>query len=202
MALTRKFLSALGIEAEKIDEIISSHTETVEGLKDEIKKYKDDATRLAETEKELSEAKKELETLKADTSGDDLKTKYSALEKEYKEYKNSIKEKETLEKKEVAFRKALKDAGISEKRFDAIVKISGDDINKIELDGDGNVKNVDDLSKSINDNWSDFKQTESIVGAGVATPPATKSGADKKPSRAAMIATQYHENLYGKVKED
>jgi hypothetical protein len=37
MALTRKFLSALGIEAEKIDEIISSHTETVEGLKDEIK---------------------------------------------------------------------------------------------------------------------------------------------------------------------
>ena len=43
MALTRKCLSALGIEAEKIDEIISAHTETVDGLKDEIAKYKGDA---------------------------------------------------------------------------------------------------------------------------------------------------------------
>ena len=28
MALTRKFLSALGIESDKVDEIISAHTET------------------------------------------------------------------------------------------------------------------------------------------------------------------------------
>ncbi len=38
MALTRKFLAALGIEDDKVDEIIQAHTETVNGLKDEIVK--------------------------------------------------------------------------------------------------------------------------------------------------------------------
>jgi hypothetical protein len=35
MALTRKFLAAMGIEAEKVDEIIAAHTETVNALKEE-----------------------------------------------------------------------------------------------------------------------------------------------------------------------
>lgn len=33
MALTRKFLAAMGIEADKIDSIIDAHTETVDALK-------------------------------------------------------------------------------------------------------------------------------------------------------------------------
>ena len=41
MALTRSFLKALGIEEEKIGEIINAHSETVSGLKAEIEKYKD-----------------------------------------------------------------------------------------------------------------------------------------------------------------
>ena len=35
MALTRKFLSALGIEEAKIDEIISAHVDTVNVLKEQ-----------------------------------------------------------------------------------------------------------------------------------------------------------------------
>ena len=35
MALTRKSLAALGIEADKVEEIINAHVETVNGLKDE-----------------------------------------------------------------------------------------------------------------------------------------------------------------------
>ena len=35
MALTRKFLSALGIEEAKIDEIISAHADTVNALKEQ-----------------------------------------------------------------------------------------------------------------------------------------------------------------------
>ena len=46
MALTRKFLAALGIEDAKVDEIIQAHTDTVNGLKDEIEKYKADAEKL------------------------------------------------------------------------------------------------------------------------------------------------------------
>ena len=46
MALTRKFLKALGIEDEKVDEIISAHTETVDALKAERDGYKADAEKL------------------------------------------------------------------------------------------------------------------------------------------------------------
>lgn len=42
MALTRKMLKAMGIEDEKIDQIIDAHTETVEGLKDQVSSYKAD----------------------------------------------------------------------------------------------------------------------------------------------------------------
>lgn len=40
MALIRIFLAVLGIEDAKIDEIIRAHTDTVNGLKDEIEKFK------------------------------------------------------------------------------------------------------------------------------------------------------------------
>lgn len=202
MALTRKFLSALGIESDKIDEIITAHTDTVNALKDEAKKYKDDAEKFAETSKKLEDAQKELETLKADTSSDDLKAKYSALEKEYKEYKDGIKAKEEHTKKEIAFRNALKEYGISDKRFDAIVKLSGDDIDKIEFDKDGNVKNAEAVSKSIDENWSEYKQTENVVGANVTNPPANGGSPNGKVSRAKMLAEKYNREMYGIKKED
>ena len=46
MALTRKMLKAMGIEEEKIDEIIDAHTETVNALKDQSKQDRDAAARL------------------------------------------------------------------------------------------------------------------------------------------------------------
>ena len=46
MALTRRALKAMGIEDEKIDEIITMHTETVDGLKADVAKYKADAETL------------------------------------------------------------------------------------------------------------------------------------------------------------
>ena len=58
MALTRKFLSALGIEAEKIDEIIDAHTDTVNALKEERDKYKASHEALQGVQKELDDLKK------------------------------------------------------------------------------------------------------------------------------------------------
>jgi hypothetical protein len=57
MALTRKFLKAMGIDEEKIDEIITAHSDTVNGLKDERDKYKDAAEKLPSVQKELDELK-------------------------------------------------------------------------------------------------------------------------------------------------
>ena len=73
MALSRKFLSALGIEADKIDQIIEAHTDSLEGIKAERDKYKEQidngkndvdakAKELADTRKELEDLKKQVET--------------------------------------------------------------------------------------------------------------------------------------------
>ena len=60
MALTRKMLKAMGIEDEKIDQIIEAHTETVDALKEERDTYKEDASKLTAVQKELETAKSQL----------------------------------------------------------------------------------------------------------------------------------------------
>ena len=63
MALTRKFLKAMGIEDEKAEEIISAHVETVNGLKGE----RDDLQEQLEDEKKaFAEYKAHVEEEKAE----------------------------------------------------------------------------------------------------------------------------------------
>ncbi len=204
MALTRKFLSALGIEADKIDEIISSHVETVDALKTELEKYKSAADKLAETEKSLKDVQKELKVLKEDKNSDEMQKKYNSLEKEFENYKKGIENEKILAMKEKAFRSILKEYGIPEKRFDAIIKLSHDEIDKIKIDKDGNLEEKDNVLKSIDDNWSDYKQTTGTVGANVSNPPAGNGGTSGSPiSRAKLLAQKHNEELYGiKTKEE
>ena len=166
MALTRKFLSALGIEADKIDEIINAHAETVDGLKEQISKLKPDAEKLPEVKKELTELKAAAEK----AGKDPYKVKYEALKEDFDKYKADQTAKETAAAKSAAYKALLKDAGVSEKRIDAVLKVS--DLGAIELDGDGNVKGKDDLVKSIKAEWADFIVTEGKKGADVPNPPA------------------------------
>ena len=60
MALTRKMLKAMGIEEEKIEQIIEAHAETVDTLKEQRDTLKADSDKLAEVQKELDKAKKSL----------------------------------------------------------------------------------------------------------------------------------------------
>ena len=66
MALTRKFLSALGIEQDKIDEIITAHTETVDALKEQRDEYKEQAESVPNLTKELEDLKEQAEANKTD----------------------------------------------------------------------------------------------------------------------------------------
>lgn len=179
MALTRKFLSALGIEADKIDEIINAHSETVEALKSERDQYKADAEKLPGVQQKLDEAN---ETIKANKS-DAYKVKYDALKEEFDQYKNDQSVKETKANKTAAYKKLLKDAGVSEKRLDAILKVT--DLDGIELDGDGNIKDAKTITSSIKTEWSDFIVKSSQQGAGTATPP--KAG-DSTMTREQIVA--------------
>lgn len=173
MALTRKFLSALGIEEEKAEQIIAAHSETVDGLKTERDNYKKDAEQLPAVQRELDSFK---EAAKQNEK-DPYKVKYEALKEEYDDFKTGIEAKETAAKKEAAYKQLLKDAGVSEKRIDAVLKVS--DLESVELDEEGKIKEAAKLTAAIKTEWADFITTESAKGAAVATPPASAPGAVK-----------------------
>lgn len=87
------------------------------------------------------------------------------------DYKNQQTKKEAHAAKESKFREQLKAAGVLEKYFDRIVRLSGEDIDKMELDSKGNVKNADKMAESLKADWSDYVGRTSTKGAKVDTPP-------------------------------
>lgn len=200
MALTRKFLSALDIPAEKIDEIITAHTETITALKDERDKALKEIEELKAKNGDVDAVKAELETTKASlVKAGDWKTKYDALQTEYDSYKTEIATKETKARKETAYKQLLTEIGVSGKRIDSIVKVSADNINGIEFDEDGKIKDVETLTESVKTEWADFIPTTHEEGADVAKPPANDGKGDgmKKPSRASQLAAQFRNEHYG-----
>lgn len=196
MALTRKFLTALGIEADKVDEIITAHTEVTDALKEERDKYKADAEQFPIVQQELNELKEAAEKNKDNP----YKAQYEDLKKEYEDYKTGIEAKEKKAKVQTAYRELLKKAGVNEKRLDAILKVSA--LDDVEIDDKGELKDADKLSESIKTEWADFIVTKDEKGANTSNPPKNDNNGGNNPSRAARVAQRHYENLYGKKGED
>lgn len=179
MALTRKFLSAMGIEEDKIEQIIEAHTETVTALKEARDSYKADAEKLKSVEKELAEAKEQLK----DAGTDEYKEKYDKVKAEFDKFKADTEAKESRTKKEDAYKAILKDANIPEKHFAKIIKYS--DIDGLELDDKGELSNKSELLKSIKEEWGDHIEQTGTQGANVQNPPAN-GGNSKKTKEEIM----------------
>ena len=167
MSLTRKMLKAMGIEEEKIDQIIEAHSETVDSLKADRDTYKEDAEKLKTVQKELDELK---------AKGDDgWKEKHDKLKGEFDTYKKDVEAKETHSKKEAAYRAILKDANLSEKGIEKAIKYAEWD--KIELEADGKLKGASDHVKAAKEEWAEYVTTTTTTGAKTSTPPANSGGA-------------------------
>lgn len=165
MALTRKALATMGIEEDKIDQIIEMHTGVTTELKTELDKAKADAEKLPNVQKELDDLKATVEK-----NGEDAyKVKYEALKEDFEQYKSEQAQKEIHAKKESVYRNLLQEVGISDKRINAVLKVS--DVDAIELDDEGKVVGADTLKQSIGEEWADFIVTTETVGAKTATPP-------------------------------
>lgn len=186
MALTRKFLSALGIEQDKVDEIINAHMETVNGLKDEAAKFEEDAKKLPTVQKELDKLK---EAAKNDGKNP-FEVKYNAIKEEFEAYKAQQAEKETRASKEKAYRVLLKNAGVSEKRIDAVLRVT--DLDSLEMDGEG-FKESDKLMETIKTEWSDFIQTTQTKGAETPNPPSQPT-----VDYDSMSDAEYYKQTYKK----
>lgn len=175
MSLTRKMLKAMGIEEEKIDQIIEAHTETVDGFKDKLNDYKDKAEKYDGVKKELDEIKE---------GGDDWQKKYEKEHSDFEAYKNDVTAKETKRTKEHAVREFLKSAGVSEKRLDAVLKVTN--LDDFELDKDGKIKDADKHTETVKTEWADFIETTSTQGANTANPPANNGKGTTKTKEEIM----------------
>lgn len=182
MALTnanvKEILSKAGVDSEHmkdaVNEIIEGHTTSIEALREERDGYKEKAQKVDELTKQLEKAQKDLKDATSDESENKFKAKYEMLKEEFKEFKKDIEAKATKESKAKAYREMLKEAGISDKRIEAVLKVS--DIDAIEFDDDGNVKEKDELIKGIKEEWSDFIQTADAKGAETQNPPSNTGG--------------------------
>lgn len=190
MALTRKFLSALGIDADKIDEILTAHLDTVNEIKAERDTYKADAEKLPGVQAEL-EAEKGKKSYKAE---------YEALKTEHDQYKATVEAEKAADAKKAAYRKLLVESGIPEKRLDTVLRLA--DLEKITLAADGTVDKAEDVKKGITEEWKDIIPEVNEKGADTPTPPGGTGGGTGGVSRAAQVAQKHYEAIYGVKKKE
>lgn len=172
MALTRKMLKAMGIEDEKIDQIIDAHTETVEGLKEQVSAYKADAEKLPGVQKELDDLKKE--------GGDGgYKAKYEKEHKDFADYKAGIAAKESAAAKEKAARAYFAGKGIPAESMALVIRGAKAEIDALNLDGD-KIKDATALDSLLAGDYKGLIGKETRQGTDTKTPPDTTGGAKSR----------------------
>lgn len=179
MALTRKLLKSMGIEEEKIDQIIDAHAETVDALKEKLKTAEADGEKLKGVQKELDDLK----------ANGDYKDRYEAVTKEFEDYKTAQAQKETQAAKEKAAKAYFEAKGITGANLDIAMRGAKEEISGLELDGD-NIKDAKALSDLVSGTYAGLIVTKTTQGAATATPPANTGGTLK--SRAEIYARDEH----------
>lgn len=175
MALTRKMLKAMELDDDKIAQILEAHTAVIDEIaserdtfKADAERYKAQAEKLTTVEKDLVKAQAKIE--EAEENAEKLKN----LRTEFEQYKADVKAKAQAEVTEKAYRSLLKEAGIADKYFDKIIKVT--DLSKIKLDKDNKIEDSGSIVEGIKSEWSDFVVTQGTQGANVVTPPTNTGG--------------------------
>lgn len=178
MALTRKFLKAMGIDDEKVDQIIDAHSETVDALKDKLR----DAESKAD---ELKDVQKELDDLKKTTDGaNDWKKKYDDEKKAFDDFKKEVAGKESAAAKDKAVRAYFEGKGIKGDNLEIAIRGAKDEIAGISLDGE-KIKDTKSLDDLIAGTYKGLVSKTQTNGAGTSTPPNNSGG---KKTREEIMA--------------
>lgn len=175
-------LKAMGIEEEKIEQIIEAHTETVDALKNERDELREKADKLPDMQKELDKLKAAAEKGNSDT----YKEKYDALQAEYDKFKGEVNAKETRNAKETALKSLLKEMNVSEQAIPLVIR--GTNFDELELDDKGGFKSADKVKENFKNMCSSFIVTTGENKPKPETPPT--SGGDGKTAFDAMPLTE------------
>ena len=155
-------LKAMGIEDEKIEQIIEEHVESIDGLKAERDRYRAGAEEAEGLRKQLEDAKA------AGDGAGEAERKLKELTEEFDAYRAKVDGEAAEREKRGLYRKLLEDAGVDPKRVDSVLKVS--DLSKVSVK-DGAIEGAEDLADGIKSEWADFIATTSTKGAAVPTPP-------------------------------
>ena len=164
MALTRKSLKAMGLTDEQVDSIIEMHSDTVDGLKEQVKTYKADAEKLPNVQKELDD-------LKAAGDGG-FKEKFEKEHSDFENFKKTIQEKETKAAKESAAKAFFESKGITGNSLEIAMRGSSAEIAALDLDGE-KIKDSSALDALVNGTFKALVSTTTTKGANIPNPPVT-----------------------------
>lgn len=157
----------MALERKTLREILEDETTDTSG---KLKKILDVLHKETDTlQNQLDE--KDAALAKAEKDRDAANGGKQAAEQALTDYKAQQTQKDTHAAKEAKFRELLKAAGVLDKYADRVVRLSGEDIDKLELDEKGEVKDAKKHTDSLKADWSDFVGTTTTTGAKVDTPP-------------------------------
>ena len=164
MSLTRKLLKGMGLTDEQVDTIIEANTDTVDGLKEQVKTYKADAEKLPNVQKELDD-------LKAAGDGG-WEEKAKDFEKKYNDLVAENKNKETKAAKESAAKAFFESKGITGNSLEIAMRGSSAEIAALDLDGE-KIKDSSALDALVNGTFKALVSTTTTKGANISNPPIT-----------------------------
>lgn len=187
MALTRKMLKAMGIEDEKIEQIVEAHAETVDALKGERDQAVAEAGEAVKLREQLDEARADLEA----ASRDGFKAKYEEEHAAFEAFKSDVEQERAESAKSALYRELLREAGVDEKRVDSVLRVA--DLSAVEV-RDGEIVDRDKALEGVKSEWSDFIATTGSHGGDVETPPAGGGEVDLD----GLSDAEYYKQVYGK----
>jgi len=156
------------ISAAKFSDVASAINNAVGKEFVEKKRYNDKLTEIDALKGEKQNAEDKA------TSAEKWKTKYDAMKDEFEAYKKDISAKESKATRDNAYKELLKQAGVSEKRLDSVLRVS--DVASLEMGDDGKFKDSEKILENIKNEWADFITTKETHGAETATPPSNNGG--------------------------
>lgn len=180
MALTRKLLKGMGLTDEQVDTIIEAHGDTVDGLKEDIKRYKADAEKLPGVQKELDDLKKD--------NGDDFKARYEKERQDFQAYKDGIAKKEAAAAKEKAARAYFESKGIPAKSMGLVIRGAKGEIESLELDGE-KIKDASALDSLLDGDYKGLIGKVKESGTNTQNPPETSGSKMTKEQIMAIKDT-------------
>lgn len=170
MSLTRNDCKVAGLTEEQTSFVIEKHTETISGIRAELKAAKENADKYEAVKKELDELKT------ANSGKEDFKAKYDAEHAAFEKFKSEITAKEARTAKEAAVKAYFEGKKIVGKNQAIAMRGIKADIDGLELDENGKIKDTSSLDELVKGDYAGLISTTKTEGANTSMPPNNTGG--------------------------